>query len=248
MALPSAGDSSGSHLRFLRETVEPFTKVGAVVVALTYVAGFVVVNLHHGHLGLELSLLKARVVAAGVLFGVLTLIPVVFLTRIHGSFAPRPTSALPNGTNDDGPIGTLIRRLELYPQCVALALPFIMLFEQGGSEKTGTPWGTGLVFISCSLLATSRAGLLLSVRAHACTWLWWALGCWALCGCWRVGHYLLSGLFCHFGLVLRLCPRCFGNQGHVAAARGIEDGRLGTNGRDCSGRSCAVFGDHLRQC
>jgi hypothetical protein len=155
MALPPAGDPRGSRLWFLRETVEPVTKVGAVVAALTYVAGFVVVNLHHGQFGIvELSLLKARVVAAGVLFGVLTLIPVMFLTRIHGLLAPRPTSALPNGTNDDGPIGTLIRRLELYPQCVALALPFIMLFEQGGSEKTGTPWGTGLVFISCSLLAT----------------------------------------------------------------------------------------------
>jgi len=86
----------------LRELVDVLVKAGAVLVGLAYVLGFLVVTIHHAQLGINhLDLLKAKIVAAGAAFIVLTLIPAIFALRavsggfgIYGPAAPFANSTL----------------------------------------------------------------------------------------------------------------------------------------------------------
>ena len=66
---------------------ERVIKIGTGFLALIYAAGFLVVSVHHGRYGVIMfEFLRARVFAAGLLFAVLTAVPVIAVSRLFGLF------------------------------------------------------------------------------------------------------------------------------------------------------------------
>src|SRR5579872_6715507 len=86
MSSPAVGEipRHGSTPRVIL-FLEPAARAGAIMLGGTYAVGFVIVNLHHATLGIpDLSLLRARVVGAGFLFLVMTILPVIGTARAYG--------------------------------------------------------------------------------------------------------------------------------------------------------------------
>ena len=92
--VPSAPQSSGTRSL---GPLESITRLGALLVGIAYVAGFVIVTLHHAQYGIgEISLLRARVFSAGILFGSFVALPLAISARVHGylGYSLRPASRL----------------------------------------------------------------------------------------------------------------------------------------------------------
>jgi hypothetical protein len=72
------------------DLIERVVKFGTGFVALVYAAGFLVVSVHHGKYGVVMfEFLRARVFAAGLLFAVFLLIPIVAASRVFALFGLR---------------------------------------------------------------------------------------------------------------------------------------------------------------
>ena len=65
--------------------LEALTRIGALVIGSVYVAGFIIVTLYHAEFGVgEISVFKARVLSAGILFALLTAFPVMLAAQTFG--------------------------------------------------------------------------------------------------------------------------------------------------------------------
>lgn len=94
-AAPADEPPRGSNFKIMHY-LEPLTRLGAVLFALSYGAGFVIVTLHHSQFGIaEFSLLRVRVLAAGVLFIALSLLPIIVAARVFGIFGLDSERAVP---------------------------------------------------------------------------------------------------------------------------------------------------------
>lgn len=104
--------------------VESLTKLGAMLFALTYGAGFIVLSLHHAQFGVvELSLLKIRVLSAGVIVLMLTLLPVVAAGRVFGYFDLGSRSAVViESSPEHQPLQQIVLVIGMYAVAVGLAL------------------------------------------------------------------------------------------------------------------------------
>src|ERR1700680_4827588 len=66
------------------ETLETVSKATAVLLVGTYVLGFVIVSLHDASYGFfEVNPLRPRILAAGLLFLLMTALPASFVTRFY---------------------------------------------------------------------------------------------------------------------------------------------------------------------
>jgi len=128
--------------------LETITRLGALLVGIAYVAGFVIVTLHHAQYGIgEISLLRARVFSAGILFGLFVVLPLAVSARIHGYFGFSSSTGLTIETNPgDESIGTTIVDIAMYGTCLALALATSVLFDD--QEPKHSWWQSLLTVLS----------------------------------------------------------------------------------------------------
>jgi hypothetical protein len=79
----------------LRSRIQLVTQVAAIFAVISYAAGFLTISLHNASLGiLQQSLLRPKILSAGILFLVLTGLPVLEAARNFGywNLGPRPDS------------------------------------------------------------------------------------------------------------------------------------------------------------
>jgi hypothetical protein len=132
MSSPDAsGASPNSNVVEVMRYLDPLTRLGAIFLGVMYGAGFVIVTLHHAQFGVaELSLLKVRVLAAGVLFMVLTLLPVIAAARTYGMFGlGGPHIVEVRHKPEDRHLHEITIALGLYLSSFGLALATSILFD-----------------------------------------------------------------------------------------------------------------------
>ena len=130
MATPAPQPSPFVAPRFGR--LESFTRVGALLAGSIYVAGFIIVTVHHAQFGIgETDLFKARALSAGILFALMVALPVATCARVYGYYG-LSTSATPLPIRFEPANEVWIDRIlaiDMYWACYALALPMRVLFE-----------------------------------------------------------------------------------------------------------------------
>ena len=127
MASPAPQPEAAHRYRQL----EALIRLGALVVGVVYVAGFIIVTLHHSQYGIgEISLLRARVFSAGILFGLLTALPVVVAARLYGYYGLSTSAGFTVQTEPGEEwIGNAIVGVGMYVPCIGLAFITLTLFQ-----------------------------------------------------------------------------------------------------------------------
>jgi hypothetical protein len=126
-----------------------------------YVAGFIIVTLHHSQYGIgELSLLRARVFSAGILFGILTALPVVAASRQYGYFGLGPQVGKIHIQSQNDWAANVVDGTWLYLPCSVLAFVTIFLFQDWFHDFTNSHyswWQMVLtIFVFATLAVTGR--------------------------------------------------------------------------------------------
>ena len=89
-----------------RSVLETVSKAGAVLLAIIYAAGFLIVILHHAQYGIaEFNPLKPKIFSAGILFGLLFAAPAVAGYRFYVT----PKQSTEGSIEKTKPIVILIR-------------------------------------------------------------------------------------------------------------------------------------------
>jgi hypothetical protein len=139
---------SSSKLETHFRWVEPATHLGALLVAATYVAGFLVVTLRNSTYGIaEFSFLRAKIFAAGVSFLIMTVVPAMVMLRMISVIGGHE-----RGTEEKGPAASLRHKLfilclnlsSLYAAGFTFALGLSLLL---GDLKVPTGPGTPLLLV-----------------------------------------------------------------------------------------------------
>jgi len=90
--------------------LESAARFSALLAGAVYATGFMVVTIHHSQFGIvEFGFLRPRIFVAGTLFLILTLLPILALSRLFGLFGLRTS------TEEGGLIGLRTRTDELVP-------------------------------------------------------------------------------------------------------------------------------------
>ena len=136
---------------WLADRLESAARAGAILLGLTYAAGFVIVTLHHSQFGIaELGLLRPRILSAGVLFMVFTLLPVVIAARVYGLFGLGSQFGVAiQYKPEDERIQKLTLGLGLYQAAFALALLTNTFFA---ALPSPVAWSYMLAIPGCFLL------------------------------------------------------------------------------------------------
>jgi hypothetical protein len=161
------------------QSLERAARAGAISLGGTYAVGFVIVNLHHAMFGIpDLSLLRARVVGAGFLFLLMTILPVVGIARAYGLLG-LGDAWLPFRTKpEDDRIHNVIVALAVYQLCYGFALSTNFLFEfeegNGWAQLTIIPAVTAhIVAIYIAYHHPWKCAGLLASAAIALAWSAW---------------------------------------------------------------------------
>lgn len=141
-----------------RSVLETVSKAGAVLLAVIYAVGFLIVILHHAQYGIaEFNPLKPKIFSAGILFGLLFAVPYIAAYRFY---SPRDKTSDDNSEKTKTPTWNVVSRIiDFYFFSVALAQPWMFLFRLSGSELLErTPWWAILAFfaIFIALISVSR--------------------------------------------------------------------------------------------
>lgn len=141
MSSPESAGIPAIHPPHTTELLERFARMAAIILGGAYVAGFVIVNLHHAELGIpDLSLLRPRVVSAGVFFLVMTAVPVIGTARIYGLLGLEAAGGVVFRTQPgDERIGRVIYMLLDYQLCFVLAF-FTRVFFDDTERTDWTHW------------------------------------------------------------------------------------------------------------
>lgn len=136
----AANRSARQAIQESKAVLEPLARLGAILLGATYLAGFLIVMQHHATFGIvDVGLLRARVMAAGVLFDFLTLLPVVVVSRVYGWLG---LSALGGGglstlssylrtRDEDRVFREIILATSMFVACASLAGAVSALFTVG---------------------------------------------------------------------------------------------------------------------
>jgi len=138
--------------------IEMASKSVGVVLAVAYVAGFLIVALHHARFGIaEFSPLKPKVFAAGVLFLLLSLVPSVGAWRWSRHLL---------ASSEESPESRRILKWRKVENAISfflfaqvLALPWLFLFSPGMSIKVITKplwWFAGWAALYLALIFVHR--------------------------------------------------------------------------------------------
>ena len=86
-------------------------------------AGFIIVTIHHAQFGIgEIDVFKARALSAGILFAILTAVPVLVAARIYGYFGfSSPNRVVLYFSPPNAWVGNLTVRIGLYWACMSIA-------------------------------------------------------------------------------------------------------------------------------
>ncbi len=135
--------------------LEALTRVSAVAIGSIYVAGFIIVTIYHAEFGIgEIGLFKARVLSAGILFALLTALPVALAGRIYGYFGLGPAMTIMPTEPGKEWLGELHAGIRLYLPCLALVFVTLTLFQD--DPPATSHWGVGAIIVSYSLIYCLR--------------------------------------------------------------------------------------------
>lgn len=116
--------------------LEPLARLGAILFGATYLLGFLIVIQHHADFGIvDVGVFRARVMAAGILFDVLTILPIILASRIYGWLGLSSTSGYFLRTRDEDRVfKEIILATSLYIACAVLANLVSVLFTTGTQD------------------------------------------------------------------------------------------------------------------
>jgi hypothetical protein len=138
-------------------------RFGALAIGGIYVAGFIILTLHHAQYGIgEIDVFKARALSAGILFAILTAVPVMIASRIYGYFGfSSPNRVILRFTPPNAWVGDIVLRMGLYWACIFAANVTRTLFEDDSPNGAST---TRWVVLAASFLGVILSFLL--IRRH----------------------------------------------------------------------------------
>lgn len=129
--------------------LESFARIGALLAGSVYVAGFIVVTVHHGQFGIgETDLFKARALSAGILFALMIALPVATCARVFGLYGLSSSTHLPVPFEAANAIWIdRILALAMYWPCFALSFAMQAVFQSDAAPphplwKTLIFWGS----------------------------------------------------------------------------------------------------------
>jgi hypothetical protein len=130
----------------LSARIEFLTRVGALFIGSVYFAGFITITVHHAQFGIgEINLFKARALSAGILFALLTALPVFLAARISGYAGLHSQSGFVISTEPPHEnLSDIIVAIAMYMPCYGLSYSTMILFEDKWPNLA--PWWAHVAF------------------------------------------------------------------------------------------------------